>query len=580
MPELAPAVRSGSAGEAIRAGDLLWLALALLFIALAAGFGLREPWPADEPRFAVVARDMVASGDWLFPRVGGDLYQDKPPLFFWLIALAYSITGSLRLSFLLPSMVAAGASLFLVFDLVRRLHGREAGLAGALALACTLQFLLVERAAQIDGTLMGIVSLSVYGFLRHLLLGPAWRWYALGAFAAGLGVITKGVGFLPLLLLVPYALVRRAQWSGLPAIAGGGGRWWIALGAALLGIFLWFVPMLVAVQASGSPELAAYRDEILFQQTVKRYASAWHHVHPWWFFLVEVIPPLWLPFSALLFWLVPRWRAAWRERDARTWVPLGWVLLVVLFFSLSTGKRDIYVAPALPALAIAAAPYLPALYARAGVRRLSVALGLVLVAILAAYVAGHLAGAKFVARAVASIGFDPFASVAAMLAACGLAWLVATLWRPLLAWPATLAAAAVVTAVDVTPRIDALRSSRAFVERMLAQVPAGAELGLMAYKEQFLLYLDRPVVNFGHSRWREGPAEGYDAARWLAAAPGRVLLVPDDNVAECFGASPRRSVGRSSDSEWFLVTAPVAPACVGRGHPARAIRYVPPAASR
>ncbi|HEX4970415.1 MAG TPA: hypothetical protein VFV69_05120, partial [Steroidobacteraceae bacterium] len=65
--------------------DLLWLfGLALLLIAT--GIGLRDPWPPDEPRFALVARDMVATGDWLLPRVGGQPYADKPPLFFWLVA--------------------------------------------------------------------------------------------------------------------------------------------------------------------------------------------------------------------------------------------------------------------------------------------------------------------------------------------------------------------------------------------------------------------------------------------------------------------------------------------------------------
>ena len=78
--------------------DLVWILLALAVL-VASGMGLRDPWPADEPRFAVVARDMVASGDWLFPRVGGDLYQDKPPLFMWLVAAALSVTGSLRLAF-------------------------------------------------------------------------------------------------------------------------------------------------------------------------------------------------------------------------------------------------------------------------------------------------------------------------------------------------------------------------------------------------------------------------------------------------------------------------------------------------
>ena len=59
---------------------------------------------------------------------------------------------------------------------------------------------------------------------------------------------------------------------------------------------------------SGAPEYAAYRDEILFKQTVGRYTAAWHHVKPWYYFIVEVIPALWVPWSLLLFWLVPRFR--------------------------------------------------------------------------------------------------------------------------------------------------------------------------------------------------------------------------------------------------------------------------------
>ena len=77
-----------------RRSDLLWL-LAALLVLVGSGFGLRDPWPADEPRFAALARDLFQNGDWLFPRVGGDLYQDKPPLYFWLLALAYWMSGLL-----------------------------------------------------------------------------------------------------------------------------------------------------------------------------------------------------------------------------------------------------------------------------------------------------------------------------------------------------------------------------------------------------------------------------------------------------------------------------------------------------
>jgi len=195
----------------IRWSDLLWLALAL-FIIVGTGLGIRDPWPADEPRFAGLARDMALSQEWLFPRVGGDLYQDKPPLFFWLLAICFTIFGSVKASFLVPSFLAAGGVLFLIYDFGRRSVSREAGLAAALITVCTLQFLMVTRGAQIDGTLCFLTTFSLYALLRHCLLGPAWGWYFLGGFAAGVGIFTKGVGFLPILLLISYFGLSATRW--------------------------------------------------------------------------------------------------------------------------------------------------------------------------------------------------------------------------------------------------------------------------------------------------------------------------------------------------------------------------------
>ncbi len=550
-----------------RKSDLLWLLL-MLAVLVATGVGTRAPWPADEPRFALIARDMVATGDWLIPRVGGNLYQEKPPFFFWVLSVFYALTGSLKASFLLPSLFAAGTVLGLVYDLARRLWSSEAALAAAGTLAFTVQFVMTARSAQIDATLCALTTLSLYGLLRHLLLGPAWWWYFVGGLAAGLGVITKGVGFLPLLILIPYGVFRARRWGGIPSFPGGVKWAGVAVGF-LLGVAVWLVPMLARVAGSNDPELKAYRDGILFQQTVERYASAWHHVKPWYYFLVEVIPPLWLPFSLLLIWLVPKWRQAWRDRDARVWLPLAWVLLAVLFFSLSSGKRGIYIFPALPAALLAAAPFLPALFKTPHTQRLSILLGALLVAgAIAAAIAGGVSP-----EAIPLPSLTPIVVLAVISAA---AWIIAWRYRPLLAWPAVLACLAVVWSYGITPLIDAERSGRGFIESVLAQVPASAEVAYVGYKEQFFLYADRPTVSFGHRRWVEGPQEAYDAAAWLAGAPGRVVLIEANTAKECFSRSPQREAGKTSGDRWLLVEAPADSACVARGDAGRARRYVPP----
>lgn len=561
--------------------DLLWLLL-LAAVVLGAGLGLRDPWPADEPRFALIARDMAHGASWLVPHIGGDLYQDKPPLFFWAIAASYLLTGSLRIAFLLPPLLAGLATLAMVWDLARRLWSREVAVSAALLLLATVQFLLQARAAQIDGFLLGLTTLSLYGLARHLLLGPAWGWYTVAGFAAGLGVITKGVGFLPLLLLLPWAALRRARFD-LPAL-GGGWRWALAPLALLAGIAVWLVPMLWVVANSADPAYAAYRDEILLQQTVQRYANAWHHHAPPWFFLVNVIPGLWLPGTLLLPWLLGRWREHWRVREPRALVFLGWVLLVVLFFSFSSGKRGVYVLPAVPAFVLAVAPFLPGLWRRVGVQRTGFVAALLVVLGLAGVVAWMLTAGRTQLQVLADTQgiatLDPLLLIAALGAA---ALAVCRVRRGPLAFALVLWAGVVVQGLWINPMIDEARSASAFIRKVEAAVPAGAELGFLNYREQFLLQAARPVVNFGHRRWREGPREPYDAARWLHGgprAPRRVLLVEAALLDECFAGSARVPVGRASRQDWFLVTSAPAMTCARQGDPSAARTYVPPGLPR
>jgi 4-amino-4-deoxy-L-arabinose transferase-like glycosyltransferase len=550
--------------------DLALLA-GLALVLVGAGFGLRDPWPPDEPRFVLIAQDMLRSGDWMLPRVGGDLYADKPPLYLWLLAGAMAFTGSMRSGFLLPSLLAGLGTTWLVYDLVRRAHGREAALAGAFALLVTFQFVWQARQAQIDGVLCFLTTLSLYGLLRHALLGPAHLWFVAGWAAAGFGVITKGVGFLPLLALIPSAVLARRGWQ---PVAASPGRLWLAGGAAMLAaIGTWLVPMLAATARGG--DLLAYRNEILFEQTLTRYAGAWHHHEPPWYYLTNVIPVLWLPLVALVPWLWPRWRAALRARDPWTGVLLGWVALVVVFFSASSGKRGVYVLPALPALAMAAAPWLPQLMRQRGPRRLAFGLGVVLVALAAAGAAYFALDAAAAARIAAQFGVHPTTPLVLVAAGGGIALLLRPR-RGWLAYAGVLVALMVTIGVVISPGMDDVRSGRVFVQRV-EQASAGiAELGIVGAREQYLLVLSRPSVNFGHARWREREVEAADAAAWLVQRPGRALLVEELVREACFGQSPAVDLGRANRQRWFLVSGSAEADCIARGDSSRAIVYRPP----
>lgn len=554
--------------------DLAWLA-AIGLVLMGAGLGLRDPWPADEPRFALVAQDMLRSGDWLFPRVGGDLYADKPPVFFGLMAASMAVTGSLRFGFLLPSLLAGLGTVGLVYDLLRRARGREIAFAGAFMLLLTFQFTWQARQAQIDGVLCFITTLSLYGLLRHLLLGPSRGWFLLGWAAAGIGVITKGVGFLPLLVLLPFALLVRRGWrSKAPRI---GPLSLAGLGVMLIAIGLWFVPMVVATSAGG--DLLAYREEILFQQTATRYADAWHHHAPFWFYVVEVVPFLWLPLVALVPWLWPRWRDALRNRDTFVALLLAWVVIVLLFFSGSSGKRGVYVLPAVPALAMAAAPWIPELLRAAATRRMAFVLACALALLTAVGAAYFLVDAEAAARIAGRYGIAPALPLACMAVGASAAVAIFRERDAWLAYAGALAAVLVIVGIVVYPRIDTVRSGREFMARVEEASAGAAELGLVGAKEQYLLQLRRPSVNFGHARWREKEREAADAAAWLAHAPGRALLVHARAREVCFGAAEAVDLGRANRQHWFLVSGQADAGCVARGDLSRARLYLPPNAS-
>lgn len=547
-----------------RARRDLFILLLLGACILGAGIGLRDPWPADEPRYALVAKEMVETGEWLFPHRNGELYADKPPVFFWTIAACYLLTGSLRVAFLLPSLLAGLVTLGLVHDLARRLWGGRAGLAAGLGLLLTVQFTLQARTAQIDMLLAMFTTLALYGLLRHLVLGPAWVWWAVAFAAMGAGVITKGVGVLPVLALAPWAWARRLRWNGVARF--GFPSWKAALGALALPavIAAWVVPMLVAVAASGDPQLASYRDNILFRQTATRYVAAWHH-HRWFgYYLLQVVPWAWLPLTATLPWLVPAWTRRLRRRHGPLLILLGWVALVLVFFSASPGKRGVYVFPALPALALAAAPLLPALVRLESVRRACRwgAAGWSSLLLAAAAAAPWLA--RINPRRLEDLGVDP-ARLVPPLVVIGAAGLAAALLygrrRPVAALGGVVALTWLVAGLWVNPLLNSGRYPAPFMADVARRIGPDAALGQLGWREQFVLAADRPIVTFGYAR-RDLEEEGREGAAWLLSGSNRWLLIPSASLAPCFDTSLVEEIGTRHGRKWFLASAgSVTPAC-------------------
>ncbi len=542
-----------------RASRETWLFVVMALLVLGAGLGLRDPWPSDEPRFALVARQMVDSGQWLFPHRGLELYSDKPPMLMWWQATLYSVIGNWRVAFLLPSLIAALGTLWCVVDLGRRLWTRRVGLYAGWALLFALQFTFQAKKAQIDPLVVLFVTLANYGLLRHLLLGPAWRWWWAGWFFAGIGVITKGVGVLALLMILPAAIASVLHWPRVRLHARDL-RFWLAALAFVLAVALWLVPMVMTALATKSGEYQAYLDDILFRQTAKRYVQSWDHHQPWWYFL-GTMPSMWIPAFLALPWAIPAWRRRLRRRDPRYLLPLAWWLLIVLFFSLPHGKRDVYILPSLPMFCLALAPLMPGLLRRRDVQWVLGGFTLLLsLGTLAAGASALLGNPGFEARLVLERGLEPGAVVAmawAVLAmgAAGVAGLL--LFGPArrhLALVSMLTVVWVLYSLVGYPVLNDSSSARGLMRSVDARLGTDAELGLVAWKEQNLLMAGRPAATFGFNvPWHQ---QLQDGVRWQQLSPQRRwLLVQQDVLLGCVDRNGAVLAGVANRRRWWLVPA-------------------------
>lgn len=536
--------------------NLYWLfGLAILMIFM--GLGMRDPWPADEPRFAQIAMEMVNSGQWFFPARAGELYPDKPPIFMWSIALFYWLTGSINIAFLLPSALSGLVTVYLVYSLGRKLWSNQTGFYAALLLIFSVQFTLQAKTAQIDAMVCMWITLGCYGLLRFLLIDGLWRWYYMAWFFMGIGVITKGVGFLPLLMLLPLALLRgfkiqNAQISA-PKIAGNW-QWWLGPIMMLLAISLWFVPMLLLVEHSQNPIFETYRDNILFKQTVKRYADSWHHIKPFYYYITSVIPVFWLPFTVLLPWLFSHWKQAFKEADYRIILPLVWVVLVVIFFSLSPGKRGVYILPALPMLALVSAPYLAAvLKHKWPVRLLWLLVGLISFTMALAAIAGWME-IKASAKLVEKYQLEPWGFLAA-IGFSGLLVVGVTWWKKsqlkLLTWPLFISLLWMIYSTWGYQLLGPVKTPKSVFAEMSTFLPNDAELALVDFSEQFILFSPYALTHFGYHSESDDQIKA--AWQWQGTDENKYILIDKDQITVCFDAQKALDAGYAHRVHWVVL---------------------------
>src|SRR5262249_41613273 len=142
--------------------------LAALFLAFAlfllGTLGARPLYKADESRYAEIPREMVASGDWVTPRLNGLKYFEKPPLQYWATAVFFSVFGLHDWAARLWSALAAIGGVFLVFVSGRKLFSPAAGALGALVLAGSPIYVLLAQINTLDMGLTFFLTAAIFAF--------------------------------------------------------------------------------------------------------------------------------------------------------------------------------------------------------------------------------------------------------------------------------------------------------------------------------------------------------------------------------------------------------------------------------
>ncbi|MHC2993339.1 hypothetical protein OB13_17795 [Pontibacter sp. HJ8] len=324
----------------LAAGILLFLLVPLLYNL--GGWGVLE---TSEARYAEISREMLESGDWLHPRLLGIQHFHKPPVTYMITATGMGIFGAHEFGARFFLQISLLVQALLVYLIGLALY-RERGVAlTAMLVYLTIPVVLISsRNLTTDSFLTTFELLSIWSWLRYK---PARQpgWLYLFYFSLALAFLTKGpVGLIfPVMVVLGYKPVSTAKAS---------------LSHHLLALFLflllassWYLYLMLKDKQ--------FVDYFILNHTVDRYANpeTFGRSKPWWFYLV-LAPALSLPWSAVLLFNFGHLK---RLSLPHKRLFVLWLLVPLVFFSLSGSKLILYILPLFAGLALLVASLLHAL---------------------------------------------------------------------------------------------------------------------------------------------------------------------------------------------------------------------------
>lgn len=324
----------------------------------------RDLWSSHEARAAQDAQTMLDSADWVLPRLyDGRVEMQKPPLYYWLVAVVTQVRGGLVDAWSVRMPSAAAAALGMVVMAMIGWHRRRpiVGLLAGAFLGTMFHYTWLGRVGRTDMPLTLTTSLSLAGY--YLAQSGSKAWLACIYVGMAFGMLLKGpLGIvLPALVILVHVIAngdlhrawhgrswlalasRLGVWWGLPVIAAMAWPWfWLAnerTGGEFARSFFWKHNLERGF--GGDPDLEANPDAI-------------------WFYLLRLVPDL-FPWSLLLpFALAHAIRRGTLRDDPEARFGMVWFGTLLVFFSLMRFKRADYLLPAYPGAAL----FLAAWYAR------------------------------------------------------------------------------------------------------------------------------------------------------------------------------------------------------------------------